>query len=303
MGKGKFTLTLTRCVRQPTVEAGILPIVSCNCDFNQLAKDLQSQMRQWLDAATAGTCRAKVVIVPHAGYRYSAFTAAHSYKALVQSGQQWKRIIVLGPSHHALLSSACVQCPFDAIATPLGAVKVGSLSGPMRTGSPSVDQKEHSLEMQFPFIKFCFPDAQIIPILVSNLGHDEQNYVHILADELLDKDTALVISSDFCHWGNNYSYAPSLGDSGTMSERIKALDMDGMKCISTGNAQLFKEYLQKTRNTICGRNPILLGLYIIEQAKLEGEWKLQHYSQSSQIQAYDPTQSSVSYVSAVFCAL
>jgi AmmeMemoRadiSam system protein B len=86
-----------------------------------------------------------------------------------------------------------------------------------------------------------------------------------------------------------------------MSERIKALDMKGIECISTGNPQMFKEYLQQTQNTICGRNPILLGLQIIEQAKLKGEWKLQHYSQSSHIQAHDPNQYSVSYVSAIFC--
>ncbi|PJF17827.1 hypothetical protein PSACC_02361 [Paramicrosporidium saccamoebae] len=285
MGKGKFTLALTRCVRQPTAEA---------------AEDLQSQIRRWLDTATVEACNAKVVIVPHAGYKYSAFTAAHSYKALAQS-KQWRRVIVLGPSHRAILPSACVKCPFDVIATPLGPMHVGTLSGPMHTGSPSIDQNEHSLEMQFPFIKFCFPNAHVIPILVGDLGHDREKYAHILAEELLDKDTALVISSDFCHWGNNYSYAPSLGASGTMSGRIQALDMKGMDSIFTGDFRLFGKYLQQTRNTICGRNPIMLGLQIIEQAQIKGEWKLQHYSQSAHIQSYDPNQYSVSYLSAAFC--
>ena len=61
---------------------------------------LRKQMERWIGEASVPTdCRAKIVIVPHAGYRYSGRTAAHAYKVL--QGGNWRRIIVLGPSHRA----------------------------------------------------------------------------------------------------------------------------------------------------------------------------------------------------------
>ena len=59
----------------------------------------------------------------------------------------------------------------------------------------------------------------------------------------------------------------------------------------------FIEYLGKTGNTICGRNPIILALSLIQASKCPLETKLIHYSQSEPVKS--PKASSVSYASLV----
>lgn len=265
-----------------------------------IANSLRTQLGTWLQEAQLPKVsgRAKIVIAPHAGYRYSGSTAAHSFKILSQ--KRWKRVILLGPSHRAHLRSTCELCPFDAVQTPLGTIKVTPING-LFLGSTSIDSKEHSLEIQFPFIKYTLPEAEVIPILVGNIGSDFQSCAEKLAQLLSDDDTALVISSDFCHWGLNYSYSLPLEayPGSSFSERIAALDREALQCIECGGS--FSEYLERTRNTICGRNPIILGLEVIKLAGLtEGSWEWLSYSQSNQIRNYNPSESSVSYVAGAF---
>lgn len=63
------------------------------------------------------------LIVPHAGYYFSGNVAASAYMAL-DSTKQYKRIFLLGPSHHEWLDGASVNTEADYYATPLGQVKV-----------------------------------------------------------------------------------------------------------------------------------------------------------------------------------
>jgi MEMO1 family protein len=111
--------------------------------------------------------RAKAIIVPHAGYRYSGKTAAAAYYVMgeaVAANEEMTRIVVLGPSHHLHLSSCALpsvkryQTPFGDI--PIDTAFIQTLrSHPDATGAPfetlsvSDDEDEHSIEMQLPFIK------------------------------------------------------------------------------------------------------------------------------------------------------
>lgn len=73
-----------------------------------------------------------------------------------------------------------------------------------------------------------------------------------------------------------------------------------------GTSKLFREYLARTENTICGRNPILALLAILEDSrerdgeeggKKESEMVFVRYEQSSKCLTL--RDSSVSYVSGV----
>lgn len=244
----------------------------------------------------------KIFIVPHAGYKYSGLTAAYGYKALAH--KKWKRVVLLGPSHRGYLKHPCELCPFKRVATPFGPLEVDDIDK-VPLGSPNIDLNEHSLEIQYPFIKAILPDSKVVPILVGNIHGDLGKDASVLVASLLsDSDTALVISSDFCHWGENYSYKPDLRsyDGGTMSERITSLDRQAMNLITDGNVEAFCSYLSSTKNTICGRNPIILGMRVINQLGLKGHWQWLNYSQSYRITDHDSSskESSVSYVSGAF---
>ncbi len=63
----------------------------------------------------------KAIIVPHAGYIYSGFTANLAYK--LASKKKIKRVIVIGPSHRVYLKGASVAI-YDEYETPLGNLKM-----------------------------------------------------------------------------------------------------------------------------------------------------------------------------------
>ena len=58
------------------------------------------------------------LIVPHAGYYFSGNVAAAAYMS-IDTSKQYKRIFLLGPSHHEWLDGASVNTEADYYATPL----------------------------------------------------------------------------------------------------------------------------------------------------------------------------------------
>jgi AmmeMemoRadiSam system protein B len=74
-----------------------------------------------------------------------------------------------------------------------------------------VEEEEHSLEMQYPFIKKLLPECMVVPIMVGQLGSPEaaKEYADVIAPLLAQDDTIVVVSSDFCHWGEDFDYTPS----------------------------------------------------------------------------------------------
>lgn len=48
----------------------------------------------------------------------------------------------------------------------------------------------------------------------------EKRYAEILAPYYRDPETMFIISTDFCHWGHNFSYRPYDETKGTRCEYI-----------------------------------------------------------------------------------
>ncbi|KAL6741510.1 hypothetical protein Aduo_014758 [Ancylostoma duodenale] len=95
----------------------------------------------------------------------------------------------------------------------------------------SDEEAEHSIEMQMPFIAKIMesnPNLTIIPILVGSLTLPKQQaYGKIFANYLENSRNLFVISSDFCHWGNRFHFAPHNPNSGLpIYEQITQLDRD-----------------------------------------------------------------------------
>lgn len=194
--------------------------------------------------------------------------------------------------------------PFSSVDTPLGTLEVEPIKD-IPLASQVVDCNEHSIEMQYPFLAYAFPNAKVSPILVGQCSDEVYaDYAKILATELRDHGTVCVVSSDFCHWGRNYNYHPDLSEryaGDTVSDRIRAMDDEALNAIFANDYKGFKEHLETTGNTVCGAGPLMLSLRIIKELGLRGKWHLLHYDQSNQILQYGPSQSSVSYVSAAYC--
>ena len=227
---------------------------------------------------------ARMIVAPHAGYRYSgnvigqayravsSFSLPHVKKAESKDEKPIRRIFVFGPSHF-YATKQCDLSPFSEFNTPLGTIAsdhdvIAALRATKLFGETTAkqDEREHSIEMQLPFIRAQFPNVPIVPILVGNLTRAaELRYASALLPYLLDPSTRVVVSSDFCHYGPRYDFTPR--PSKAMSPRafVETLDMHAIHAISTRSATTFTATLRTHPNTICGRHAISLVLEVITQ--------------------------------------
>lgn len=143
----------------------------------------------------------KAIIVPHAGYIYSGFTANLAYKKV--NKKDIKRVIVIGPSHRAYLKGASVTL-YDEYETPLGNLKIDK-----EFSQKLIDKYdflefneecefEHSTETQAPFIKHYFENIQLVEIVYGEIDYEDLSKVidEVLEDEL----NFVVISTDLSHF-------------------------------------------------------------------------------------------------------
>jgi AmmeMemoRadiSam system protein B len=145
----------------------------------------------------------KAVIVPHAGYIYSGFTANVAFKSAASKRGKTKRVVVIGPSHRVYINGASIAL-YDRYASPCGEMKVDlAYSNGLREhfGFLRFDPEahcEHSTEVQIPFVQHYFPDAALVEIVYGDLDSRELSR---LVDKVFEEsDTLVVISTDLSHF-------------------------------------------------------------------------------------------------------
>ncbi|MCX6695393.1 MAG: AmmeMemoRadiSam system protein B [Candidatus Altiarchaeota archaeon] len=191
------------------------------------------------------------LIVPHAGYVYSGPVAAYGYKLL--EGKQYDTVVILGPDHHVGFNGAWIP-KVTHFETPLGLVEVSPKAGELRkksifTDIPDSEDKEHSVEIQLPFLqKTLKPGFKIVPIVVGNVDGKE------LADALkplLDDRTLVIVSSDLSHY---HSYNEANGLDAKCTKNAPEVNIEGMSGCEA-----------------CGITPIKTLLYIAREYNWTGQ--------------------------------
>jgi MEMO1 family protein len=151
----------------------------------------------------------KGLIVPHAGYAYSAQTAAFGFKQV--EGKKYDTIVILAPSHRDPFSGATIY-PGDGYETPLGTCQINKeLASKIVKSSQNISfsdfghRAEHALEVELPFIQTVLPNSKIVPIVI---GEYDWRMCHnigtAIAKTLVGENVLLVASTDLYH-GNSYS--------------------------------------------------------------------------------------------------
>jgi MEMO1 family protein len=188
-------------VRQPAVAGSFYP-----GDPQQLSQMVNQCLNQnekiSLDGKIIG------LLVPHAGYLYSAPTAAAGYKQVQNGG--YELVVVIAPSHHDRFNGATIY-PGTGYQTPMGIATIDTqVAQKLVDACPDVQfsnlghGQEHAVEVQLPFIQTVLPKAKILPIDVGM--YDWQICERIgkaLAKVLSGKNALIVASSDLYH-GENY---------------------------------------------------------------------------------------------------
>lgn len=182
---------------------------------------LETDVRGYLAAAELVDVefQLRILVVPHAGYVYSGPVAATGYK-LLTGRMNLRRIVLLGPSHYVWFAGLTLP-GVDYLETPLGDVAVdesgaaAALKFQFVADSPEAHQREHSLEVQLPFLQIVAPDVPVVPMLT---GDVDPVAVADVVDPLLDDESLLLVSSDLSHY-HDYETARRLD-----AETVQAIE-------------------------------------------------------------------------------
>jgi len=144
--------------------------------------------------------KSRAIIVPHAGYIYSGFTANIAYRLLQNSGV--KRVVVIGPSHRVYLEGVSIS-DYDSYKTPMGSLPIDrDLVRKLKekfglTFYPEAHH-EHSTEVQVPFLQEYLPNISIVELVY---GKERPEHLAKIIDYLLEDPTiGIVISTDLSHY-------------------------------------------------------------------------------------------------------
>ena len=167
--------------------------------------ELSSQIKSLLqNAAKFEEEDVQAIIVPHAGYVFSAETAATAYATLTK---KYDNIFVIGSSHHVSFDGASIY-NIGNYTTPLGEIQtnhtiVSSLmKNPLFTYNSGAHTKEHTLEVQLPFLQSIYGnELNIIPIIMATQNMESIIEISkILKPYFDDKENLFVISTDLSHY-------------------------------------------------------------------------------------------------------
>jgi AmmeMemoRadiSam system protein B len=169
------------------------------------------------------------LVSPHAGYIYSGQVAACSFKQV--EGKKYESVIIIAPSHSEYFDFSSV---FNgrAYRTPLGIVEVDTERAERLAGdvtyknhiklSDSGHGREHSLEVQLPFLQTIFENLKIVPVV---MGSQSNNNIESLGNAIgatfKGENILVVASTDLSHY-HDYNTAAALD--GLVMDYINSFD-------------------------------------------------------------------------------
>jgi len=294
-GSGETATPVARAerIRRPAVAGAFYPSDPAT---------LRGQLDSYLEEAeiSPGTGDIIALVSPHAGYAYSGRAAGYGFKLL--KGRGYDRVIILGPTHYVSFRGASIPA-VDYYETPLGKVPLdlrvcrALLKEVLFSTVPQAHGPEHAIEVQLPFLQEVLGDFKAVPVLLGSLSKEDYGQIARAISKHLDSKTLVVASSDFTHYGPNYSYEPFPSDKQT-PDRLRELDAGAIEKILQLRPADFQSYVRKTGATICGRKPILLLLHLLTRSSQVVEGRVLEYYTSGHL-TNDFT-NSVSYAAIAF---
>jgi hypothetical protein len=170
------------------------------------------------------------IIAPHAGLMYSGPIAAHAYNLLRR--RDIDVAVLVGPSHHvgfegvAIYERGAFETPFGRV--PIDEESAASVAMGSRLIAPhsTAHVREHSLEMQLPFLMRVLPNVAIVPLV---MGYQRAETAYALGDAIAagikGRRAVLVASTDLSHY-QNASTAAALD--ARVIRHVKRFDPDGL---------------------------------------------------------------------------
>jgi MEMO1 family protein len=215
---------------------------------------LERDVDQYLSTASHaahGTITA--IISPHAGLMFSGPVAAYAYKAV--SGADYDVAVLVGPSHYVGFDGVALYSE-GGFESPLGVAYIDDDSAQaLATSSivqslPAAHRREHSLEMQLPFLQRVLPTVKIVPLL---MGYQTRETITSLASVLSSvfkgRRALLVASTDLSHY---FDAKTATALDSRVQAAVSAFNVDAL-------LELFEQYPEHERGryVACGGGPAI----------------------------------------------
>ena len=249
-GKGGGKMT-----REPAVAGGFYPATK---------EELKEMLDKIFAKVEVEPIKEKIIIgiSPHAGYLYSGEVAAHLYKLL--KTQTFKTAIVIGPSHFL---------PFIGVSvynrgmwkTPLGTIKIDEdlakkivSKGEKISTSPELHIKEHSIEVQIPFLQYIKGEnLRIVPIMMGTQDIETvQQLSSAIYEAIKDRNDVIVIASSDLYHG--YSYKECNIKDSLLKKYVEDMEVNE-----------FMEAFSKGEIMACGGAPIATAISVARKFNAE----------------------------------
>ena len=203
----------------------------------------------------------RALLAPHAGLVFSGPVAAYAYKAA--AFDDFDTVVLVGPSHYVGFEGVSIWAS-GAFESPLGPAPIDEavagelLKFPVIHELERAHHREHSLEMQLPFVRRLLPAARIVPMV---MGYQERDTIEALAVALASvsasRQVLLVASTDLSHFMD--------------AETAVALDARVLACVDPFDPNalldLFERYPEHERGryVACGGGPAIAVLKAAQQ--------------------------------------
>jgi MEMO1 family protein len=198
------------------------------------------------------------LIAPHAGLMYSGPVAAHAYRLL--RDRRFDVAVIVGPSHFvsfdgvSIVRSGGFETPFGVAAIDDGTATELIGATPVVREHAAAHAREHSLEMQLPFLQHVAPATPIVPLV---MGHQTGATARALGDALASvlrgRKAVMIASTDLSHYRDAATAA--------------ALDAVVIDCVSRFDPDALQQALDAEPNHACGGGPTVA---VMRAARLLG---------------------------------
>jgi AmmeMemoRadiSam system protein B len=204
---------------------------------------------------------------------YSGPVAGRGY-ALV-AARNYDVVVLVGPSHYVAFDGVAIW-PEGRFETPIGTLAVDAdVASRLARAHPALGMtslphvREHSLELQLPFLARVMPEVPIVPVL---MGRQTRSLVDTLAAALpavLGRRRALLVaSSDLSHY---HDRATASRLDRVVLDHVERCDADGLQAA-----------LEQFPGHACGGGPIVA---VMRAAQSMGATRaaVMHYADSGDI--------------------
>jgi AmmeMemoRadiSam system protein B len=172
------------------------------------------------------------IVAPHAGWDLSGSVAADAFRSAKH--RNISTIVIIGPLHRGREEGLFLS-DSEIFETPLGEILVNlELSAELEScGTAFMTNdlphlEEHSIEILLPFIKSYYPEARIVPVLVSGARPSIARSLALGLDLVVGPiagSTLIVVSSNLC---DNLSTDSANRHSRNFLALLDQKDSDGM---------------------------------------------------------------------------